>query len=160
MDLESDKTLCCPPFDVEKWDSRIFDWNDKLFIKGKVRCFLHVPLNYGSVLCRIFRKIGKKEGISDQRICLSYYPSKWKMELYIEAEETVKRERNIRYSGKILSKVYEGPFSENKKWIDDFNLFAKSKGFSVKKCFFWHTTCSKCAKAYGKNYVVIMGIVE
>lgn len=36
--------------------------------------------------------------------------------------------------------------------------FAGEKGRSVKKAYFFYTTCPKCAKIYGKNYVV--GVVR
>ncbi len=31
----------------------------------------------------------------------------------------------------------------------------KTKGFALKKLYFSYTTCPACAKAYGKNYVVL-----
>ena len=30
---------------------------------------------------------------------------------------------------------------------------------TLKKMFFYYTTCPKCAKAYGKNYVVLLAQV-
>jgi len=35
----------------------------------------------------------------------------------------------------------------------------KSEGRMVKKVYFFYTTCPKCAKAYGKNYVVVLAQV-
>jgi len=37
---------------------------------------------------------------------------------------------------------------------------AKTNGFTIKKWYMWYTTCPKCAKKYGKNYVVIICQVE
>ena len=34
-------------------------------------------------------------------------------------------------------------------------LFIKDKVFTLQ--YMWYTTCPKCAKKYGKNYVVILG---
>ena len=35
---------------------------------------------------------------------------------------------------------------------------ARARGSEPKKIYFFYTTCPKCAKAYGKNYMV--GIAE
>lgn len=59
----------------------------------------------------------------------------------------------------ITKKVYEGDFKETGKWCKDFADFAKAQGMQVKKMFMWYTTCPKCAKKYGKNYVVIVANV-
>jgi hypothetical protein len=37
---------------------------------------------------------------------------------------------------------------------------AKSKGLNITKEYMWYTTCPKCAKKYGKNYVVIVGKID
>ncbi len=43
-----------------------------------------------------------------------------------------------------------------RKWIDDMKVFVNAKGMSMKKMYFFYTICPKCAKKYGKNYVVIL----
>ncbi|HLE31541.1 MAG TPA: hydrolase [Bacteroidota bacterium] len=43
------------------------------------------------------------------------------------------------------------------KWCKDFEAYAKGKHLDVKKWYMWYTTCPKCAKKYGKNYVAIIG---
>jgi hypothetical protein len=63
---------------------------------------------------------------------------------------------NATLSGKYYSKVYDGPFKDTGKWSKDFEEKANSKGLKVKKMFMWYTTCPKCAKKYGKNYVAIL----
>jgi len=37
--------------------------------------------------------------------------------------------------------------------------FVKGKGKALQRMFFFYTTCPKCAKKYGKNYVVTLGKV-
>jgi hypothetical protein len=64
--------------------------------------------------------------------------------------------KNTTLSGKFFSKVYEGPFRDTKKWCTDFEKVISEKGFELKKMYMWYTTCPKCAKKYGKNYVVII----
>ncbi|MDX9976337.1 MAG: hypothetical protein RBU21_25400, partial [FCB group bacterium] len=62
--------------------------------------------------------------------------------------------------GTFVSKVYEGPYRDTKQWCTDFEAFSKGRGLDVNKWYMWYTTCPKCAKKYGKNYVVLIGQTE
>jgi len=42
-----------------------------------------------------------------------------------------------------------------RKWIVEMKGFVQSKGKDIQKPYFY-TTCPKCAKKYGKNYVAIL----
>ncbi len=44
-------------------------------------------------------------------------------------------------------------------WIDQMGAFVKEKGKDARKLYFYYTTCPRCAKKYGKNYVVILAEV-
>jgi endo-beta-N-acetylglucosaminidase D len=78
------------------------------------------------------------------------------MNIYLAVDREVPNANNITLSGKFLSKVYEGPFKDTGKWMEDFKTYAKSKKYEIKKFYQWYTTCPKCAKKYGQNYVVIV----
>lgn len=82
------------------------------------------------------------------------------MDIYLAVGKEIPDAENITLSGKFLSKVYEGPFKDTGKWCKDFGDYAKSKKLSIKKWYMWYTTCPKCAKKYGKNYVVIIAGVK
>jgi len=43
-----------------------------------------------------------------------------------------------------------------RKWIDEMKGFVQSRGKEIQKLYFYYTTCPKCAKKYGKNYVAIL----
>jgi len=62
-------------------------------------------------------------------------------------------------TGKFYSKVYEGPFKDTGKWLKEFEQILDAKGFKGAKVYTWYTTCPKCAKKYGKNYVVLVAKV-
>jgi hypothetical protein len=55
-----------------------------------------------------------------------------------------------------LTKVFEGPYKDMSKWMRDMNSFVALKGKTAKKTYVFYTTCPKCSKVYGKNYVVIL----
>jgi hypothetical protein len=82
------------------------------------------------------------------------------MDIYLEVDKDVPGLENTNLSGKFFTRVYEGSFNETGKWCKDYEEEAKAKGMNIKKWYMWYTTCPKCAKKYGKNYVVIVGQVE
>ena len=59
-------------------------------------------------------------------------------------------------SGTFLSKVFEGHYKDAGKWAKEMKDYVNSKGKKIKKLYFFYTTCPRCAKAYGKNYTVIL----
>jgi hypothetical protein len=52
--------------------------------------------------------------------------------------------------------VYEGPFSDTGKWCQEFSQYAQREWVTTDKLYLWYTTCPKCAKKRGKNYVVLL----
>ncbi len=151
---------CCPRFDPKPWDGKVLQWKNKKFIKGKVATFAHMPLNFGGVITKLNEKARKAGASVPDWLCLSDHTSKWSMGLYLAVDKAVPGAENTTLSGKFLSKVYEGPFRDTGKWCQDFEAYAKDKGLKIKNWYMWYTTCPKCAKKYGKNYVAIICEVE
>ena len=157
---KSQNKECCPQFNPELWDGKIIEWNDKKFIKDHVCTFFYMPCNFGKVMKRMNEKITNAKTEIPEWLCLSDHTSKWNMDIFLAVDKVVPNADNITLSGKYLCKVYEGSFNDTGKWCKDFETFAKLKGLSVKKMYMWYTTCPKCAKKYGKNYVVIVSLVD
>ncbi len=154
------KNECCPKFDPMPWDGKLFEWNQKKFIKDNVMTFFHMPLNFGKVMKRFDEKVRDASAMNPDYVCLSAHTSKWNMDLYLAVDKEIPGEENMTLSGRFLNKVYEGPFKDTGKWCKDFEQFASGKGVKILKWFMWYTTCPKCAKKYGKNYVVIVAQVS
>lgn len=152
-----DDQTCCPKFDPAPWDGNFHDWKDKKFIRDHVITFLHMPVNFGSVVKRMMAKIEGAGAQSPGWMGLSDHTSKWNMDLYVAVDREVPGADNTTLSGRYFSKVYEGPFKDTGKWCKDFEALVKSRNLSVNKWFMWYTTCPKCARKHGKNYVVILG---
>jgi hypothetical protein len=150
---------CCPKFDPTPWNEKLFEWNNKKFVKEKVSTFFHMPLNFGSVMKKLDEKVRSAHAVTPDWVCLSDHTSKWNMDLYLAVDKEIPGAENMTLSGKYLSKVYEGPFQDTGKWCKDFEQFASGKGVTSSKWYMWYTTCPKCAKKYGKNYVVIVAQV-
>ena len=92
--------------------------------------------------------------------CLSDHTSMFNMDMYLAVDKEVAELENVEMSGKFFSKAYEGQFGDTGKWCKEFEGHVKEKGYAMQKMYMWYTTCPKCAKKYGKNYVVIIAEVK
>ncbi len=154
------ETDCCPRFNPEPWQEKELQWDNKLFIKDRVFCLFFVPLNFGGVMQRNMVRLEKADAFTPEPpVVLSDHTSKWNMDIYIEVSKEVPDAEMVRLSGSFLSKVFEGPFKDTKQWCDQMAEWVRSKGKAIKREFMYYTTCPKCAKHYGKNYVVILAEV-
>ena len=151
---------CCPKFEPTSWDEKVIEWKDRKFIKSKVFTLFYIPLNFGGVMKKLDEKVRKGGGTIPDHLCLSDHTSKWNMDVYLAVDKEIPDVENIAVSGKFFSKVYEGPFKNTGQWCKDFEALARNKNLNVMKWFMWYTTCPKCAKKYGKNYVVILGKIN
>ena len=86
---------------------------------------------------------------------LSTDTSAWGTELYIEVTQPVPGARMTTLSGTFSTKVYEGPFRQAGNWIADMRQLMSRQGQPIEKLYLSYTTCPRCAKAYGKNYVIV-----
>ncbi len=155
----SDTVECCPRFNPEPWDGKELSWKDRKFVKDRVRSFLHIPLNFGSVMVRNMQRIEAAGAKADEMIVLSDENSLWGADVYISVSKDVPNADNVTISGTFLSKVFEGPYQHVHKWIEETKSFVASRGKQLKKLYCYYTTCPKCARKYGKNYVVILAQV-
>ena len=151
---------CCPEFNPKPWDKKILKWKNKKFVKTRVITFFNIPLNFGGAMTSIDKKIRKAGATVPDYLGLSEHTSMWNMDVFVAVNKEIPDAENVAISGKFLSKVYEGEYKDTGKWCKDFEAYAKSKKMKIKKWYMWYTTCPKCAKKYGKNYVVIIGRVE
>ena len=150
---------CCPRFDPNPWDGRTVGWKDKRFIKEKVFTLFFIPINFGSVMKRVMQMLDSQKVECVENMILADHTSRWNMDIYLAVDREVQGSENVTMSGRFLGKVFEGDFKETGRWCKEFEAYAKDKKVDVKKSYIWYTTCPKCAKKYGKNYVVMLGKV-
>lgn len=153
------ETGCCPRFNPDNWDDQSFEWKDKPFIKDSIPEFLHMPLPsmVGKVMTRMCKKVEESDAMPDKKdfICLAYDPSPWKGEYYMAVTHEVQNAENVTISGNFITRVFDGPYNAVPNWIKVMDALLEGKGLKAKKYYFYYTTCPKCAKAYGHNYVVV-----
>ena len=150
---------CCPKFNPKLWDGKTHHWKNKLFIKDTVPQLFHMPFPpmIGKMIQRQWKKAKDDGAAPDIKdfLWLSYDPSPWKSEHYIAVTKEVPSANNAKLSGTFVSKVFDGPFNAVPKWIKEMDKYLTEKGKKSKKYYFYFTTCPKCAKKYGHNYVVV-----
>lgn len=142
-------------------DDQDLHFENKLFLKSKTRSLFHIPLNMGSVFAKTFTAMEKADAMDmDDLIVLSYDPSLWTGEHFFAVRKEVPGQENVRLNGDYLTKVFEGPYKSVPKFEKEMVKFVESKGRKVKKTYFFYTTCPKCMKHYGENYMVAVSEVE
>jgi len=155
-----EEAVCCPEFDPVPWDDKIIEWKDKRFVKGRVRTLFYIPVHFGGVMRELMKKIEGAGAANPDHLALSDHVSPWKMDVHVAVDREIPGGENTTISGRFFSKVYEGPFKNAGAWPNDFKAAAAGKKLTLGNWYMWYTTCPKCAKKYGKNYVVLLGKVE
>ncbi len=153
------ETGCCPRFDPEPFQDKEVVWKDKTFVREHVHSVLHVPLDMGRKVTKALRRIEASHAKASPALMLSEELSPWSSDLFIDVTGPVEGAQMATLSGTFLTRVYEGPFRDAPKWCEDMKRHVAEKGRTLRKIYFGYTTCPACAKAYGKNYVVLFGEV-
>jgi hypothetical protein len=120
MNEQNQELECCPKFDPAPWDGKVFEWENKKFIKEKVFTLFFMPVNFGSVMTRAAKKIEEAGTKMLDGMLLSEHTSLWNMNLYLAVDKEIPGAENVTLSGKFLSKAYEGNFQDTGKWCKDF----------------------------------------
>ena len=165
--------VCCPPFDPSIYkgdngtDYKLLTWKDKPFVKEGTWCLYYAPLNYGRAMTRACQKIDAADANLPEKeaIVLSDCASPWYSTMLVSsAKDIVAGAEMVKVSGTFLVKVFEGEYKMIGEWIKEVKRLVtllkdaktiESVDVEKLKFYFYYTTCPKCIKKYGKNYVVL-----
>lgn len=154
-DDSDNPTGCCPRFKPENWDGQKLHFENKDFIRATTKSAMHIPLNMGRVFERLQGKILAADVYDpDDYIVLSRDLSPWKAEHLFSSSKGVPDEEHVTLSGDYVTKVFEGPYQQAKEWDAEMRAIAAEAGADKDEVYFFYTTCPKCAKVYGKNFIV------
>jgi hypothetical protein len=153
-------TGCCEPFNPEPWQEKKIVWRDKRFVTDHITSFLHIPLNMGQKITKNIEMIEKANAKAPQQLMLTDEKSLWGADIYIEVSKQVPGAEMSTLSGTFLTKVFEGAYQNVGTWAEEMKTYVQQKGKKLTKLYFSYTTCPKCAKAYGKNYVVLFAKID
>ncbi len=148
-------TGCCPPFDPAIWDNKEVVWDNKIFVKDRVHSLFHIPMDMGRKVVKNMALIKKAGAEPAQGLMLFDENSLWGSDIYIDVTHDVPEANMAQISGKFVTRVFEGPYKNAGLWAKEMMTYVAAKGQTSKKLYFSYTTCPNCAKAYGKNYVVL-----
>ena len=152
-------TGCCPKFNPEGWDNQELHFKEKSFVRAATKSLLHIPLNMDQVFSRVQKNITEANAHDpDNFIVLSHDLSASNAEHLFAVAAPVPEERNDTLTGNFITKVFEGPYRKVKVWEKEMKRLVTARGTEPGDIYFFYTTCPKCAKAYGKNY--ILGVAQ
>lgn len=167
FDDSDNPTGCCPRFDPAGWDGQELHFRDKAFVRATTRSLLHVPIDMGKVFARVHGHLRESGAYDpDDFIVLSRELTPWQAEHLFAASRPVPQEETVRLSGDFITRVFEGPYRAARHWHEAMAALAREKRATAGKAtdreetdreaevYFFYTTCPRCAKAYGRNYVV------
>ena len=158
-DVSENTTGCCARFKPEGWDNQHLHFENKKFVRATTRSAMHIPWNMGHVFTRVQEHIEDADAADPAtEIVLSRDTSPWEAEHFFAVEKDIEGEEMTALSGDFITRVFEGPYRKAKDFSHDMEIAATAMGKTAKRVFFFYTTCPKCAKAYGENYMV--GVAE
>ncbi len=154
LDKSTSTTDCCPIFRPKDWDGKVFTFKDKPFIKDHTVSFLHIPLNMSKVMARLSKTAEDAHASAEDFILLSQDTSPWHADHYYAVSKSISGAENVTLTGTYYAKVYEGEYKDMTKWYKDLIAAVEQRGDELQEIYFYYTTCPKCTKVYGKNYVL------
>jgi hypothetical protein len=147
-------TGCCPRFHPENWEGVDLHLEGKPFVRASTISLMHVPLNMDAVFRRTHRAIEAAHANQGSYLVLTREDSPWHAEHYFAVDGPVTGADNVTLSGDFVTRVFEGPYSNAGAWSEAMKQLVEGRGKSMIELYFYYTTCPRCAKLYGVNYVV------
>lgn len=154
FDTSDNETNCCPRFHPEPWENQALHFDRKPFVRASTISLFHVPLNMGSTFAHTWNAVKAAHADNGQFLVLSHDQSAWHAEHLFAVTKEVPDAEMVYLSGDFRTKVFEGPFSDARKWCTEMEHVVQQEGRQLETMYFFYTTCPRCAKHYGKNYVV------
>lgn len=148
-------TGCCPRFNPEGWDNQELHFEDKPFLRAVTHSVMHIPVDIGRVFTRVDAHMREQDAYDPENaIVLSRDTSAWNAEHLFAVSKPVESEEMTTLSGDFITKVFEGPYRETRHWYEEMQQLVRDRGSEPSEIYFFYTTCPKCAKFYGENYIV------
>jgi hypothetical protein len=158
MNLESGSTGCCPVFDPAPWDKKLFILKDLNMVKASTKSIFFVPINMAKVMSETMKKIEDNNAFYDDKyLILSEDVSPFKCVHHFLVTKEIEGMDNEIFGGKFYTIVFEGNYNQIQKAIERLKNEMEAESLVLNRVFAFYTTCPKCAKVYGKNYIVLFG---
>jgi hypothetical protein len=162
--METQVQECCPKFDVEKWDKKTFNWENKLFLKEEMSTFFHIPFPpaIGKKVMKMHSSAQQSEAtIPDRSDALILFrdPSAFRSEIYYAVTKEVTGANNTSLSGSYVARVFDGPYNSVPKYLKEMDKFLKERQQTARDYMIHYAYCPKCSKESGHNYMILFALV-
>lgn len=156
--------ICCPKFNVKKWDMKTFKWENKKFLKESIPVFFHIPFPpmIGKKITKMWQlaqKAGKTLKNKEETLILFTDPHAFKSEIYLSVSGKVAQANNVVISGDFISRVFDGAYNDIPKFIKLMEEYLAKKSKKAKKYYVHYAYCPKCAQKYKHNYMILFAQV-
>jgi hypothetical protein len=121
---------------------------------------MHVPLNFGSVMRRLHAEVEAAGAYSEEPLWITDELSPWGSDVYLAVDRAVPGVPATELSGTFLTKVFEGPFRDAGKWVQEMKDYVADQGEELEKIYFFYPTCPDCSKKLGRNQAVLFARVR
>lgn len=151
-----EKDICCPIPNIKDWDNKKIEFKDKKFVRMYTKSLFYIPINMGKIMTTLNKLVrdNKAEEDISKTMILSRELSPWKAEQLYLVKKEINGADNVTLNGMFYSKVIDGPYQNAKFLYEDLTKYAKENGYKPNDIYIFYTTCPKCAKKYGKNYII------
>lgn len=158
--MTNENDICCPKFEIEKWNEKNHVWANKHFIKESIPLFFHIPLPsmIGKKITKMLKMAeeSKKTLLKKEDVLILFSdPHPFKSNIYLSVTGSVSGANNVLISGNFVSKVFDGGYNEIPVFIKKMNEFLLMRGQKAKNYFIHYAYCPACAKKYGHNYILL-----
>lgn len=162
--MKNQDEVCCPEFDVKKWDGKTVTWNEKLFVMETIPTFFHIPFppSIGKKMKKMMDLTeASNADIAEKSDALVLFrdPSAFKSEIYYSVTKEVEGANNKTISGTFVSGVFNGPYNAVPKYIKEMESLLSKENKTAKDHYIHYAYCPKCAKKFGSNYMILFARV-
>ncbi|MFA5010080.1 MAG: hydrolase [Patescibacteria group bacterium] len=161
--LQNDQ-VCCPQFDVARWDGKEFNWENKPFIKESIPTFFHMPLPsmIGSKITKMWKMVEDAKMVAEDKgsvLVLFSDPTAFRSDIHISTTGVVPDAKNVTLSGTFVAKVFDGGYNSIPKFIGQMNQYLAGQNKKAKEYYIHYAYCPKCAQKFGNNYMILFARV-
>ena len=156
------ETGCCAVPNINEWQDTQQNFENKLFIRMYTRSFLYIPLNMAKIMKKIdaIARANNSVPPTEDVMILSRDISPWRAEQLYAVSKPISDADMVTLEGSFLTKVFEGSYKNAKSWYVTMQNAAKKTGKQLEAIYMFYTTCPRCAKHYGKNYVIGLAHIQ
>jgi hypothetical protein len=162
--MDPQPTECCPVFEVEKWDKKTINWENKFFLIETISTFFHIPFppSIGKKVMKM-HSLAQATGaaIPDKTEALILFrdPTAFRSEIYYAVTKEVEGANNTTISGTFVARVFDGPYNSIPGFIKEMDKYLRENNLTAVDYYVHYAFCPKCAKERGHNYMILFALV-